>query len=102
MKLILATLALFVLIGASAPEVNAQQADASQGVSEPPAPKIGEIMAQQQMRHIKLWFAGSSSNWPLADYEVDQLKDGFDDVNQQLGGNTVEKAVGAPIAAIEK
>jgi len=65
-------------------------------------PKIGEIMAFQQMRHIKLWFAGRARNWPLADYELDELKEGFDDVNRQLGGDTVEKAVGAQIAALEK
>ncbi len=59
-------------------------------------------MALQQMRHVKLWFAGRAGNWPLADYEIDKLKGGFDDVNKQIGGDTVEKAVGAPIAAIEK
>jgi hypothetical protein len=67
-----------------------------------PPPKISEIMAQQQMRHIKLWFAGAGGNWPLADYEVDELKDGFEDVNEQFGGDVVEKAVGAPLAALEK
>jgi hypothetical protein len=101
MKLMFAVMVL-VLIGASAKEVTAQQATASPAAVEPPAPKIGEIMMLQQMRHIKLWFAGRGGNWPLADYEIDQLKDGFDDVNQLLGGDTVEKAVGAPIAAIEK
>jgi len=70
--------------------------------NEPHQPKIGEIMALQQMRHIKLWFAGSAGNWPLADYEIGELKEGFDDVNKQLGGDTVEKAVGAQIAALEK
>ncbi len=102
MKLAFAAFALFLVIGANAPEATAQRATASQGMGEPPPPKIGEIMAQQQMRHIKLWFAGHGGNWPLADYEIDQLKDGFDDVNQQLGGDTVEKAVGAAIAALEK
>jgi hypothetical protein len=41
---------------------------------------LGEIMALQQMRHAKLWFAGSASNWELAAYELDELKEGFDDV----------------------
>ena len=59
-------------------------------------------MALQQMRHIKLWFAGRAGNWPLADYEIDELKEGFDEVNKQLGGDTVEKAVGARISALEK
>jgi hypothetical protein len=63
---------------------------------------IGDIMAFQQGRLFKLWFAGRAGNWPLADYEIGKLKDGFDDVDKLIGGNTVGKAVGAPIAAIEK
>jgi hypothetical protein len=45
-------------------------------------PGLGEIMSLQQMRHSKLWFAGSAGNWPLADYELDELKEGFDDVRR--------------------
>ncbi len=41
---------------------------------------LGEIMSLQQMRHLKLWFAGAAKNWALADYELDELKEGFDDV----------------------
>jgi hypothetical protein len=41
---------------------------------------LGEIMSLQQMRHLKLWFAGSAANWELAAYELDELKEGFDDV----------------------
>jgi hypothetical protein len=41
---------------------------------------MGEIMGQNQMRHAKLWYAGSAQNWPLAQYEVDELHEGFDDV----------------------
>ena len=91
-------MALLPTMIASAQEASTQQGDAG----EPRAPKISDIMAQQQMRHIKLWFAGHGGNWPLADYEIDALKDGFDDLNAMLGGDTVEKAVGGPIAAIEK
>jgi hypothetical protein len=75
---------------------------AANAQNAPAPPKISDIMAQQQRRHIKLWFAGHGGNWPLADYEIDELKDGFDDVNEQFGGDTVEKAVGDPIAAVEK
>jgi hypothetical protein len=63
---------------------------------------IGDIMASQQERHLKLWFAGRAGNWPLADYEIGKLKDGFDDIDKLMGGDTVGKAVGAPIAALEK
>jgi hypothetical protein len=51
---------------------------------QPPAdayvPGLGEIMTLQQMRHVKLWFAGEARNWDLASYEVKELGEGFDDV----------------------
>jgi hypothetical protein len=77
----------------------ASVASAEEGAS--PEPNIGDIMTSQQERHLKLWFAGHAGNWPLADYEIDKLKDGFDDLDKILGGETVSKAVGAPIAAVE-
>lgn len=43
-------------------------------------PGLGELMSLQQMRHAKLWFAGEAGNWKLARYELDELKEGFDDV----------------------
>ncbi len=43
-------------------------------------PGLGEIMTLQQMRHTKLWLAGNAGNWPLAEYEVVELGEGFDDV----------------------
>lgn len=46
----------------------------------PYAPGLGEIMSFQQMRHSKLWFAGRARNWALAGYELDELKEGFEDV----------------------
>lgn len=43
------------------------------------APGLGEIMSSQQMRHLKLWYAGLAGNWALAAYELDELEEGFDD-----------------------
>lgn len=43
------------------------------------APGLGEIMAQTATRHAKLWFAGQAGNWPLAEYELDELAEGFED-----------------------
>jgi len=63
---------------------------------------IGDVMGFQQQRHLKLWFAGRAGNWPLAEYETDKLKDGFADIDKLIGGGTVDNAVGAPIAALEK
>ena len=105
MKPVLAILIAAMLLAtlkASAQEQATPQVAAAAAASEPYEPGLAEIMALQQMRHIKLWFAGRARNWPLADYEVDELKDGFEAVNRQLGGDTVEKAVGAGISALEK
>src|ERR1700676_2479352 len=68
----------------------------------PAGPPLGEIMTLQQLRHIKLWFAGRAGNWPLADYEMGELNEGFENVNKLLGGDTVDKAVGAPMEALQK
>ena len=42
-------------------------------------PGLGEIMAFNQMRHAKLWFAAQAGNWELASYELDELHEGLDD-----------------------
>jgi hypothetical protein len=50
--------------------------------NEPFKPGLGEIMSLQQMRHIKLWLAVQAGNWGLADYELDELKEGFEDISK--------------------
>jgi hypothetical protein len=85
---------------------NAQNAPAP-AAAEPAATSggfagLGEIMTLQQLRHIKLWFAGHAGNWALADYEVGELNEGFEDVDKLLGGATVDKMVGAPLKQLQK
>ena len=43
------------------------------------APGLGEIMILNQIRHAKLWHAAQAGNWPLAEYEVNELEEGFED-----------------------
>jgi hypothetical protein len=95
---IFGTLAAAMLLGVAASAQNAA-APAGNGAD---IPGLGEIMTLQQLRHIKLWFAGRAGNWPLADYEVGELNEGFEDVNKLLGGDTVEKMVGSPIKSLQK
>jgi hypothetical protein len=73
------------------------------------APGLGEIMSLQQMRHSKLWFAGHARNWPLADYELDELKEGFEDVakyhamhNDVPLAPMVEAIIGKEVADLDK
>ncbi len=42
-------------------------------------PGMGEIMGATQMRHAKLWFAGTAGNWELAGYELDEIREGMAD-----------------------
>ncbi len=36
-------------------------------------PSLGDIMLGIQFRHIKLWYAGRSGSWDLAEYELRHL-----------------------------
>jgi hypothetical protein len=58
-------------------------------------PGLGEIMSLQQMRHAKLWLAGSRGNWALAGYELDELREGFDDARSAYPTHD-----GVPVAAM--
>jgi hypothetical protein len=40
-------------------------------------PSLGDVMGTTQLRHIKLWFAGKFRNWPLAAYELEQVRASF-------------------------
>ncbi len=72
-------------------------------------PGLGEIMAANQMRHLKLWFAGDLQNWPLASYEVDELEEGFADAARfhprhkdvpRPIGELIQEFTTGPIAAL--
>jgi hypothetical protein len=58
---------------ASAPLVIAQSGPVM-SADESYVPRLGDLMNAIQSRHLKLYFAGKAQNWPLADYELRQLK----------------------------
>ena len=67
---------LVLAISASATTVAIAQSDF------PPSPRAGqyaprlvETMNAAQQQHLKLWFAGKSKNWDLANFELRQLTD---------------------------
>jgi hypothetical protein len=45
-------------------------------------PGLGEFMSGLQVHHAKLWFAGNAENWKLANFEVGEIKEAFDDVEK--------------------
>jgi hypothetical protein len=36
-------------------------------------PGLGELMLDIQVHHNKIWFAGKEGNWPLAQFEFDEI-----------------------------
>src|ERR1700733_11347198 len=98
----LAATVIFTALAAHAQEKSVPQHPVAMAQDAAQQPGLGEIMALQQMRHIKLWFAGHAANWPLADYEIGELNEGFDDVQKLVGGDIVKQHVGAPLDALQK
>lgn len=45
-------------------------------------PGFGEFMSGIQSHHAKLWFAGLNSNWKLADFEVHEIIESLDGIEQ--------------------
>jgi hypothetical protein len=44
-------------------------------------PGLGDLMnASMQVHHLKLWFAGHADNWPLAAYELKEIRETMDDI----------------------
>lgn len=93
---------LFAVAAVRAEDKPAAPTPAAMPTEDEHLPGLGEIMSLQQMRHIKLWFAGNAANWPLADYEIGELGEGFNDVRKLLGDDIVDQHVGKPIEALQK
>lgn len=83
-------------------------ADSLAQPKEPFTPGLGEFMMATQVRHAKLWLAGDARNWELADYEIDELKEGLEETakivptykNMPVGA-MIENTMKAPIAEVE-
>jgi hypothetical protein len=78
--------------------------------NKPYHPGLGELMtAFVQPRHIKLGLAGMAQNWVLAAYELNELRETFDDVGKLVpkhGQLDIPAAIGAtvspPMEALDK
>ena len=67
-----------LMMCASAPLAIAQSG-MNAAIDDQYVPRLADIMSTVQLRHMKLWFAGSSPNWELAAYELRRLKAGLVD-----------------------
>jgi hypothetical protein len=109
-----AMLACAFVVALAAPAVAQQKMpgmDMDETKSETPYhPGLGELMtAFVQPRHTKLGLAGMAQNWALAAYELDELKETFEDVGELVpkhGQLDIPQAIGAtmqrPMDALDK
>ena len=73
------------LIGASAPVLADDQKPAN--AQERYLPRLNDMMVVTQLRHFKLWYAGTAQNWPLANYELAQIRSSIEDVKNLYPNN---------------
>ena len=75
-KLFRITIAAAACLGATLTGARAEEAKPA---ADPVyTPQVGDFMSETQLRHFKLWFSGSLSNWPLAAFEVAKMKASLD------------------------
>jgi hypothetical protein len=65
-------------IGGSAPILADDQEHKQEGYM----PRPNDMMVETQLRHFKLWYAGAVQNWPLANYELMQIRDSIEDARR--------------------
>lgn len=68
-------------------------------------PGFGDFMSSIQTHHSKLWFAGLHENWPLAEFEVHELMDAIEDIEEFHEGRKETQLIGMilpPLDSISK
>lgn len=100
-----------ILIGVAAMAAGPLAAIAQQqpaASTTPYLPSLADLMLTVQMRHIKLWFAGSASNWELADFAIHGIMEGLETAANRYPtykgspvGRMIEDTVRAPIEGTE-
>ena len=110
-------LLLTIAVGVAA-AVGLQALAQSQTPSPPPKtpdlpkvylPGLGEFMLTIQVHHAKMWYAAQAGNWPLAEYQLSEMKEVFSDVQDFVPtyknipvGDMIDAVVTGPIADLEK
>ncbi len=117
-RIVLKRFLLSTIAVAAAVIVGLQAFAESQTPSSPPKtpdlpkvymPGLGEFMLTIQVHHAKMWYAARAGNWPLAEYQLSELKEVFSDVQDLVPtyknipvGEMVDAVVTGPIAEMEK
>jgi hypothetical protein len=81
--LLISPLALFTSCGQQTNTALQAQVDSlNNKLAQTYKPGLGEFMMGIQVHHGKIWFAGKSQNWALADFEIGEIKETLEDVKK--------------------
>jgi hypothetical protein len=69
--------------------------------AKPYTPGLAEFMLGIQAQHTKLWLAARAQNWPLAAYQLEEIKELFEEVEERIPVYK-DLPVGKMIAVITK
>lgn len=107
----LALIALPFAAAAQAPSPTATVPKSESPKSDTPkayVPGLEVFMATVQHQHEKLWFAGRARNWPLAAYQLGELKETLGDVQDLVPrykdlpiADMIDAVIVGPIAKME-
>lgn len=64
-------------------------------------PGFGDFMGTIQIHHSKLWFAGKNENWELADFEVHELMEAIEDIQEFHAGRKETELLDMIISPLE-
>jgi hypothetical protein len=64
-------------------------------------PGFGDFMGSIQTHHAKLWFAGQNENWDLADFEIHELEEAIEDIQEYHAGRKETELIGMIIPALD-
>lgn len=56
-------------------------------------PGFGTFMGYIQVHHAKLWFAGINANWQLAEYEIHEMEESFEDLQKYVNNREETKTL---------
>jgi hypothetical protein len=59
-----------------------------EGAQEHYVPRFNTLMMVTQLGHFKLWYAGAVQNWPLANYELTQIRANIGDAKRLYPNNS--------------
>ena len=85
-----------LFVSASLPVLADDQKPAN--LQERYVPPLNLIMVATQLSHFKLWYAGAVQNWPLANYELAQIRTSIENAKRLYPNNNLNMTPMTPAA----